>query len=569
VTGQASHTESEGIQPRVVGDLIKENPGMRTLNLSLSAKLSLAATLLCVLCVAATSVVLGVRTASSAREQADQLATLAAHDAAGKVAAEMGRSFSAVKTLAETMRGMKAAGQPPSREQLDAMARQVLTLHTEFIGTYSIWEPNALDGRDADFASKSPVNDATGRYISYWNRGSGSIAVEALLDYEKAGANDWYDIPRRTQKDALIEPYLYPVAGKDVLMTTMGSPILIDGKFVGIAGADLPLKGLSERVAQMQPVPGSHVSLLSAGGLYVAVQDPKLLAKKAEDLPGEALARIARGEAYRFVDAEGWVHLFEPVQLQAGVTPWSVQVAYPLSTAQASARALLVAAAVAALAACALAAVAMVVLVRRLMRPLQEMSGAMSRLASADADLGVKLDDRGTDELATIGRGFNQFLAKIALVFDQVRQNADGVATASGEIAQGNLDLSSRTEEQASALQQTAASMDQLSHTVKQNADSARTANQLALSASGVARQGGDVMGQVVSTMKDIHDASAALATSSAPSTASPSRPTSWRSMRPWKRHAQVNRGVALRWWPARCAAWPAARPRPPARSRP
>ncbi|WP_083686136.1 methyl-accepting chemotaxis protein [Rhodoferax koreense] len=94
----------------------------------------------------------------------------------------------------------------------------------------------------------------------------------------------------------------------------------------------------------------------------------------------------------------------------------------------------------------------------------------------------------------------------------QVRRNAEGVATASAEISHGNNDLSARTEQQASALQQTAASMEELSSTVKQNADNARQANQLAQSASTVAVRGGDVVGQVVETMKGINDSSKKIA---------------------------------------------------------
>jgi methyl-accepting chemotaxis protein len=89
-----------------------------------------------------------------------------------------------------------------------------------------------------------------------------------------------------------------------------------------------------------------------------------------------------------------------------------------------------------------------------------------------------------------------------------VRIGSEGVATASAEIAQGNNDLSARTEQQASSLEETAASMEELSATVKQNADSARQANQLAAQASTVAVQGGDVVGQVVETMKGINDSS-------------------------------------------------------------
>ncbi len=96
----------------------------------------------------------------------------------------------------------------------------------------------------------------------------------------------------------------------------------------------------------------------------------------------------------------------------------------------------------------------------------------------------------------------------LTAVVIKVRQGSEGVATASAEIAAGNHALSSRTERQARALEQTAASMDQLSSTVHQNADNARQSNQLAMSASAVAVQGGEVVGQVVQTMKGINDSS-------------------------------------------------------------
>ncbi len=100
----------------------------------------------------------------------------------------------------------------------------------------------------------------------------------------------------------------------------------------------------------------------------------------------------------------------------------------------------------------------------------------------------------------------------LALVVSRVRQGSEAVSTASAEIAQGNSDLSGRTESQASALEETAASMEELSSTVKQNADNARQANQLAQSASGVAQQGGQVVSQVVDTMKGISESSKKIA---------------------------------------------------------
>ena len=130
----------------------------------------------------------------------------------------------------------------------------------------------------------------------------------------------------------------------------------------------------------------------------------------------------------------------------------------------------------------------------------------------ADGDLSVDVPLRGSNEIGRLMRALASMKDSLAQVVGGVRVTAEGVASASAQIAQGNNDLSQRTEEQASALEETAAAMEQLSATVKQNADNARQANQLALSASAVAVQGGDVVGQVVSTMKGINDSSKKIA---------------------------------------------------------
>ena len=132
--------------------------------------------------------------------------------------------------------------------------------------------------------------------------------------------------------------------------------------------------------------------------------------------------------------------------------------------------------------------------------------------AVADGDLTVAVAAQGKDEVAQLQSALYLMQDKLARLVSEVRRNSEGVASASAQIAQGNEDLSQRTEEQASALEETAASMEELSSTVKQNADNARQANQLALGASTVAVKGGEVVGQVVTTMKGINDSSRKIA---------------------------------------------------------
>ncbi len=128
--------------------------------------------------------------------------------------------------------------------------------------------------------------------------------------------------------------------------------------------------------------------------------------------------------------------------------------------------------------------------------------------AVAGGDLNVHIEVQGTNETAHLMQALHEMQASLAEVVSAVHEGADSVAVASTQIAQGNNDLSSRTESQASALEQTAAAMEQLGSTVHQNADNARTANQLAQSASTVAVKGGEVVAQVVDTMKGISAAS-------------------------------------------------------------
>ena len=126
----------------------------------------------------------------------------------------------------------------------------------------------------------------------------------------------------------------------------------------------------------------------------------------------------------------------------------------------------------------------------------------------SEGDMTVAMQVEGKDETSQLLQALENMRASLQGIVATVRTDADGVATASTEIAQGNLDLSTRTESQASVLEETAASMEEISSAVKQNADSARHANQLASSAASVAVRGGEVVAQVVSTMQGINDAS-------------------------------------------------------------
>ncbi|RZA25656.1 MAG: methyl-accepting chemotaxis protein, partial [Lysobacteraceae bacterium] len=153
-----------------------------------------------------------------------------------------------------------------------------------------------------------------------------------------------------------------------------------------------------------------------------------------------------------------------------------------------------------------LAAVLYLLVQRSVSRPLADVRELAARIA--DGDLGARIASTRRDEIGLLTAAINAIGARLSEVVGKVREGAEQIAHASQEISAGNLDLCQRTEEQATSLAGTASSMDQLTATVRQNADNARQANGLAESASSVAQKGSGTVAQVIQRMDAISQSS-------------------------------------------------------------
>jgi len=130
----------------------------------------------------------------------------------------------------------------------------------------------------------------------------------------------------------------------------------------------------------------------------------------------------------------------------------------------------------------------------------------------AKGDLTMKIEIEGSDEFAELQQAMHTMNGSLHEIIDKVRANSETIQLGANEIAHGNLDLSGRTEEQASSLEETASSMEEMTATVMQNADNAHEANKLANVARDQALNGGEVVTKAVTAMDDINHASKRIA---------------------------------------------------------
>ena len=445
-------------------------------SLSLRNRLIVLSLLCALLGLAISGAIIAAKSRDTVREAAMESARNLAASEAARLEGRLNDTYAAVHTLGQAIVGAKSGGVPPLRSQIDGAMAEMLRQNPDVLAFSTLWEPNAFDGRDAEFAGRAPSHDATGRYLPYWNRGNGSVAVEPLVDYDKAGANDWYIVPKNTGKDALMEPYLYKVGGKDVLMTSLMAPVMIGGHFAGVVGADYPLSGLQESLAKVKPFGAGSATLISNGGLYATHEDAKRLAQPADDIPAAAREAIKAGKTYEIIDG-GTAHLFAPLKVGGGGTPWSLRVSFPLAAVMGPANAVVTISIIAGLASLALMAVLLTAAIGGAVRPLSRLADAMNALSQGQGDLTARLDAKGDDEIGRISRAFNAFVGRIHELVIDIKKQADDVARTSISLEQTTHAIADRSHQQSEASSSTAAAVEEVTVSIAHVASHAQSAD--------------------------------------------------------------------------------------------
>ncbi len=145
-----------------------------------------------------------------------------------------------------------------------------LKRNKEVLALYTLWEPDAFDGRD-NLYKDTVFHDDTGRFVPYIARDNyNNIVIDPLVNYKKIPEGNYYQIPKKSKEFSMLEPYLYPVAGKNIMIISLVQPLLDkNNKFLGILGADFSLDFLQQSLEELDTM-GGHAAIISENGRYIA-----------------------------------------------------------------------------------------------------------------------------------------------------------------------------------------------------------------------------------------------------------------------------------------------------------
>ncbi len=266
------------------------------------------------------------------RESLLQTANLMLAAEASRLEARFTALIASMHGIKHLIEGQKEAGIVPSRDLLNVVLATNLKASPDLLAYSCCCEPDALDGHDRDFVN-AKGHDDSGRFVAYWNRAGGRVALEPLADYDKPGMNDWYELPRKASQDLMMEPYDYRVSGKFVRMTSLMVVLKENGNFIGTLGADFLLERLQAELSGQRPLGVGRFALISTNASYVTHADPEKVGKPADDLEAEARDAIKAARPYRSIDKDGVARLLFPINTGAKETPWSLMLVFNLNDA--------------------------------------------------------------------------------------------------------------------------------------------------------------------------------------------------------------------------------------------
>lgn len=370
-------------------------------------------------------------------EQARQISLGLSREYAAEMKNRMDSALFIGRTFANVLEGSVVSG-TANREQTIQMLRSALDKNPGIIGAWSCWEPDAFDGRDAEFAGKDGY-DETGRFIPYWYRGSGGIVYEPLDDYENPEENDYYAIPMNRGRETILEPYVEDqLGGKFALITSIVVPIRAAGKTLGVVGLDLDMGSIHPLTSSLKLYETGFGRLISNGGIVASHKSPDRVGEVAGELkqPGgeTLLKRMAAGDSWfeeAWSEAAGRMSLkaFAPVIIGDTGTPWCFSSVVMEEEVMASSDRLLRVALAFAAAGVLLVSAAVWLIAGWIAKPVRRVAEIAGRAGSGD--LTINMDEFGRTSRDEIGEMLNatfRMISSQAATVGAIRRAASEVA---------------------------------------------------------------------------------------------------------------------------------------------
>ena len=415
---------------------------------------------------------------------------------------QMNRVKAQQRTITELVSGLQS-------DQIDALLPLFVNQYGDLnVFGGGIWPLPGLRESGRDKFSTFYARDAGGvlQLNTVWNQ----------PESEKYWEQPWYKDGMAAPKGECAWAKAYQDSASPQPRTNCAMTIWKEGKAWGVATIDVTLGFFNQLAKEMGKAVEGTVLIVESDGKIVGNGAPTqgntaLMNVRDLNIPSALplLNLLSQGQKAEYeggYDGEDGAHSLFVLSIEG--SPWYLVIDTPSSNLVRQSNAILTTLTLVQTVIGLIIVLVLMLIVRNIFRNVTLLNRNIEALSGGGADLTQRLVESKSPEFNAIINNFNKFIAFLQDLMQQVGHSSSAISSASRQIAGGNLDLSSRTEEQSASIVETAASMEQLTSTVRQNAENALQANRLATQASDAAKAGASVVNDVVATMSNINDSS-------------------------------------------------------------
>jgi methyl-accepting chemotaxis protein len=389
--------------------------------------------------------------------------------------------LAAARTLANIMDSFAGVPVEERRTRYDSIIKSIMESNPDYMGMFSVWKPNALDGRDADFID-DPGSDSTGRYMPWYSRNSGKLEERSLAEY----ANYNSVLANIDNPDPVIsEPYMSTFAGRDIFTVRLCYPIVTANGIAGRVGIMVDISSASDIVARIQPYGTGRAVMYSAGGTIAAHYDPKKVGGKINDPDSAAiLGQQAVNDTLETLKSgkpdsgrnNGRIFESYPFYVGGAKTAWTILSSVPEADVFTAVNQLTRIAIIIVLIAVIIAGIIVFFAADSITKPIVNVALTLKDISEGEGDLTKTIPVHGNDEIADMSVYFNKTLEKIkglivtiknqaAALFDignELASNMTETAAAVNEITANIQSIKGRVINQSASVTETNATMEQI-----------------------------------------------------------------------------------------------------------
>jgi methyl-accepting chemotaxis protein len=423
---------------------------------------------------------------------ADEQAQSVARENSEKIQIWLEEYMDMSRTLAQIMESYKDIPAEQRRWIFDVMMKQLILAHPELVGVWSDWAPNSLDSMDSQYAN-TPGTDASGRYVPVWGNGSGGPFVEPLAGYDTSA---FYTLPMQTGNEVVLDPYLYPLAGTDLLITSLCIPIKDQGAVRGVAGVGIELSKIQAIAGEIKPFGDGNAFVFSSGGVVAAHPDPRRLGKNIRETETDTFGpflntminAVTQGTtasfSYQPTQSDTVIQYYAvPLTIGNAPQPWTLVVGVSRNTIMAPVYRMLRICIIIGILTVLLMSVGVIITARSISHPLAFTMTVLKNIAEGDLTKQIAVNSK--DELGDLAHYLN-------FTVDEIKNLVAAIRKEALSLSQTGADLSVNMNE-------TASSVNEITATIKSIKE--QTGKQQA-SVKG----SGAIMGQVVNHIGTIND---------------------------------------------------------------